>query len=279
MTTASVSTVPSATPKKHHHSIQFTWFFWFFPKQLPTDRAPPSKYIQTPIFDAAFGARPGGLNLNHAWVGRDDVTELTFRGWDHLKQVFSSNWVKTKVGPDGPLFADFETTMALLATEEPVPLPYEMKPTADDGFATVATYFLATPDNERHGGAVQDKVQTLLVRALSENTRQEVYKVEVNVGITSSQFDLNAYFWGGNNPQYCLVYKLFMKSAASVPYVRKAQARFESLARDALDFSTSFIVFGKEALVLDHGRDIGVCTSMLPKVFGINNLSNRRLLV
>ncbi|PMD50689.1 uncharacterized protein K444DRAFT_604118 [Hyaloscypha bicolor E] len=202
------------------------------------EEASPHKYIQTPIFDAAFGARPGGLNLNHAWVGRDDVTELTFRGWDHLKQVFSSNWVKTKVGPDGPLFADFETTMALLATEEPVPLPYEMKPTADDGFATVATYFLATPDNERHGGAVQDKVQTLLVRALSENTRQEVYKVEVNVGITS-------------------MYKLFMKSAASVPYVRKAQARFESLARDALDFSTSFIVFGKEALVLDHGRGIG----------------------
>ena len=108
-------------------------------------------------------------------MGRDDVTELTFRGWDHLKQVFSSNWVKTKLGPDGPLFADFETTMALLATEEPVPLPYEMRPTADDGFATVATYFLATPDNERHGCAVQDKVQTLLVRALSENARQEVY--------------------------------------------------------------------------------------------------------
>lgn len=219
------------------------------------------------------------MNLNHAWVGRDDVTELTFRGWDHLKQVFRSNWVKTKVGPDGPLFADFETTMALLATEEPVPLPYEMRPTADDGFATVATYFLATPDNERHGGAVQDKVQTLLVRALSENTRQEVYKVEVNVGITSSQFDLNAYFGGGNNPQYCLVYKLFMKSAASVPYVRKAQAKFEILARDALDFSTSFIVFGKEALVLDHGRGIRVCTSMLPKVLGNNNFSNKRLLV
>jgi hypothetical protein len=70
-----------------------------------------------------------------------------------------------------------------------------------------------------------------------------------------------------------------MKSAASVPYVREAQAKFEILARDALDFSTSFIVFGKEALVLDHGRGIRVCTSMLPKVPGNNNFTNRRLLV
>jgi hypothetical protein len=256
--------VHSATPKRHPHSLH-----------LPTPaRAVAllltfptwSKYIQTPVFDAAFGARSGGLNLNHAWVGRDDVTELTFRNWSHLKQVFSSNWVKTKVAPDGPLFADFEAMMVLLATEEPVPLPYEMKPTAEDGYATVAIYFLSTPDNERHGRTVQDKVQKLLVQALSENTRQEVYKAEVNVGITSSQFDLNAYFGGGNNPQYCLVYKLFMKSAASVPYVRKAQRQFESLAGDALDFSTSFIVFGKEALVVDHSRGIRVRTFYAAKI-------------
>jgi hypothetical protein len=218
-----------------------------------------SKYIQTPIFDAAFGARSGGLNLNHAWVGRDDVTELTFRDWAHLKQVFSSNWVKTKVGPDGPLFADFEATMVLLATEEPVPLLYRMETTVEDGYATVATYFLSTPDNERHGRAIQAKVQKLLVQSLDEDAKGEVYKADVNVGITSRQFDLNAYFGGGSNPQYCLVYKLFLKSAASVPHIRKAQKNFEGLVGDILDFSTSFIVFGKEALVVDYARGIKVC--------------------
>lgn len=202
----------------------------------------------------------GGLNLNHSWVGRDDVTELTFRDWAHLNEVFSSNWVKTKVGPDGRFFADFEATIVLFATEEHVSLPFRMKPAAEDGCGTVAIYFLSTPDNERQGRTVQEKVQELLIQSLAENTMEEVYKVEVNVGITSSQFDLNSYFGGGSMPQYCLVYKLFLKSAASVPYVRKAQREFEGLAGDVLDFSESFIVFGKEALVVDHGRGIRVCT-------------------
>lgn len=228
-----------------------------------------SKYIQTPIFDAAFGARAGGLNLNHAWVGRDDVTELIFRDWAHLQQVFNSSWVKTKVGPDGVFFADFEAAITLLATEETVHLLQRTEPTAEDGSATVATYFLSTPDNGRHGRTTQDKVQKLLVQALDQDANGEVYKAEVNVGITSSNFDLNAYFGGGTNPQYCLVYKLFLKSVASVPYICKAQNNFERLVGDTLDFSTSFIVFGKEALVVDHAKGIKVHTFSLAVKLGV----------
>ena len=46
-----------------------------------------SKYIQTHFFDTAFGERPGSVSGtgNHAWTGRDDMTELYFRDWDHLK--------------------------------------------------------------------------------------------------------------------------------------------------------------------------------------------------
>lgn len=47
-----------------------------------------------------------------------------------------------------------------------------------------------------------------------------------------------------------------MKSAKSVPWVRKAQKAFEKAVgeKGELDFSESFIVFGKEALVVDNTK-------------------------
>ncbi|RMJ09266.1 hypothetical protein CDV36_011095 [Fusarium kuroshium] len=84
-----------------------------------------SKYIQTQVFGSAFGSRPDGpLNANQHCVGRDDTAELFFRDWDHIITEFSSQFAKTTIGPDGTLFANFGTSVALMAYEKPSgPIP------------------------------------------------------------------------------------------------------------------------------------------------------------
>lgn len=83
----------------------------------------PSKYIQTQIFDSVFGLRPGGPpNANQNWCGRDDTTELFFRDWQHVRSCFTSDYVKQKIAPDGPFFADFESSIIMMAYEKPCPI-------------------------------------------------------------------------------------------------------------------------------------------------------------
>ncbi|KAK1991599.1 hypothetical protein LX36DRAFT_646107 [Colletotrichum falcatum] len=217
----------------------------------------PYKYIQTQVFDSAFGPRQGGgLNANQHWCGRDDTTELYFRDWDHVTTAFNSDFTKTKIGPDGPFFADFETSIILMAREEPVATPTRLASQRagvplNKGDATVAMYFISAPDNAIEGQRLHDTLTPLLVKALEQDCQDEVWGVIANVGVVSDKFDLNAYFGGGDMPQYCLVYKVFLKDAASVPSFRKSQKRFAAAAKDAIDTYKSFVLFSKEALVMD----------------------------
>ncbi|RSL50832.1 hypothetical protein CEP53_008654 [Fusarium sp. AF-6] len=130
-----------------------------------------SKNIQTQVFGSAFGSRPDGpLNANQHWVGRDDTTELFFRDWDYVITCFSSEFVKTSIGPDGPLFADFETCIVLMA--------YETEERAkagnadlDVGNATVAMHFISLPDDVRDGnrvGAIYDGASERAQREFEE---------------------------------------------------------------------------------------------------------------
>ncbi|KAJ5767992.1 hypothetical protein N7533_000575 [Penicillium manginii] len=64
------------------------------------------KRIVIHLFDGAFGGQPDALNANQPWFGRDDITELYYRDWVHLKSVFTSENVKTQVGPDALSFSD-----------------------------------------------------------------------------------------------------------------------------------------------------------------------------
>ncbi|PVH85177.1 hypothetical protein DL98DRAFT_409702 [Cadophora sp. DSE1049] len=219
----------------------------------------PTKYIQTPIFDAAFGKRAGDNppNCNHSWVGRDDITELYFTDVDHLKHVFNSEYVRNTIGPDGLLFADFETTIVLMAREMTVELSSVAEGSyPEEGYGTTASYFLSPASGDRNGEGLRTMVEPLFVKSLSQYTSGEVYRVYANVGYTSAEFDLNAYFGGGNMPQFSLVYKLYMKDVKSVPAIRRAQKAFESQAADLVNFVDSFIVFGKEGLVMDYSRNI-----------------------
>ncbi|KAJ4234619.1 hypothetical protein NW759_001613 [Fusarium solani] len=227
----------------------------------------PHKYIQTQVFDSAFGSRPDGpLNANQHWVGRDDTTELFFRDWDHVKTCFSSEFVKTTIGPDGPLFADFETSVILMAFEKPIPVQTtaaeERAKTGnadlDVGNATVAMYFVSTPDDVRDGAKLEQAVTPLLLKSLEAHCQADVWGVVCNVGAVSDKFDLNAYFGGADMPQYGLVSKLFLTGAESVTALRRAQREFEEAAsqQGLIDLHKSFILFSQEALIMDMGKGI-----------------------
>ena len=125
-----------------------------------------------------------------------------------------------------------------------------------EGDATVATLWIATPDNQREGDQLEKQLSPLLAETLENHAQEETWDLLVNIGTVSSKFDLNAYFGGSNMPQYALVYKIFLKDNASVPAVRKAQAAFNKSAEGLFDPHTSFVLFGKEALVMDmeNGR-------------------------
>ncbi|KAF9773507.1 hypothetical protein IL306_008658 [Fusarium sp. DS 682] len=229
----------------------------------------PSKYIQTQVFDSAFGSRPGGpLNANQNWVGRDDTTELFFRDWDHVLRCFSSNYVKTTIAPDGPFFADFESSIVLMAYAKTIPLQTaaavkraEMgKDGMDSGDATVAMYFISTPDDTKDGKSLEHALTPRLIESLNACCQDQVWGLACNVGAVSDQFDLNSYFGGANMPQYALVYKIFLSGPESVPQVRKAQTQFEKHAgeRSMVDLHKSFILFSEEALVMDVEKGIRV---------------------
>ncbi|KAF5666291.1 hypothetical protein FCIRC_10238 [Fusarium circinatum] len=201
----------------------------------------PYKYIQTQVFDSAFGSRQDGpLNANCNWVGRDDTTELFFRDWDHVQKCFSSDYVKITIAPDGPFFADFETSIVLMAYEKTISLQTAAATkraegssgTMDSGDATVAMYFVSTPDDRKDGESLEQTLTPRLVDAIHSCCKDQVWGLIRNVGAVSDQFDLNSYFGGANMPRYALVYKLFLAGPESVPLVRKAQAQFGKHAAD-----------------------------------------------
>ncbi|RBQ78508.1 hypothetical protein FVER14953_07697 [Fusarium verticillioides] len=238
----------------------------------------PHKYIQTQVFDSSFGSHPDGpLNANHNWVGRDDTTELFFRDWEHVQKCFSSDYVKTTIAPDGPLFADFETSVALMAYEKNIPLQTAaaVKRAAavtgamDSGDSTVAMYFMSTPDERKDGESLEQTVTPRLFDAINSCCQDQIWGLICNVGAVSDQFDLNSYFGGANMPQYALVYKIFLDGPESVPLVRKTQAQFEKHAADEsiIDLHKSFILFSQEALVMDVGKGVRFSYDRQP-VFG-----------
>lgn len=222
-----------------------------------------SKYIQTQIFDSAYGPRGEAgplLNANQTWCGRDDTTELFFRDWDHVTACFNSDHVKKVIAPDGFEFADFETAISLMAREKELQVSTRLasKPTAQPDYATVAMYFVSTPDNQRNGHAVEAQITPLLITELEKHCQDEVWGIRANVAEVSEHFDLHAYFGGADLPPYAVVYKIYIKDEAYVPSIRKAQKDFEAAAKQQVDTCRSFIVFSKEALILDVEKDVKV---------------------
>lgn len=187
---------------------------------------------------------------------------MFFNDIDHIVTTFGSEYVRTKVGPDAPFFADFETAMVLLAYEKTLSLKTDLalahqdKVHGNDG--TTAMYFLSTLDNQREGDDLEPEFSAVLIEELERHASQEATAVIASISVLSEKMDLNAYFGGREMPQFAVVYKIHMKSASSAAAIRKAQLAFEKRLEGKVDASESFIVFGKEALVLDATKDVRV---------------------
>ncbi|KAI8932078.1 hypothetical protein NX059_010965 [Plenodomus lindquistii] len=233
----------------------------------------PSKYIQTHFFDAAFGEKQGGIagTGNHAWVGRDDMTELYFRDWEHLKGCFSSQFVRETIGPDGPNFNDLETAIPLMAVEKTL----DWKPNTNTatnsrpthGYRTVAVLFLAVKSTEESEEQLEQKFSPALSQALERYAVNEILGIVANIGIPASKFDIRAYFGGKNMPDYPVVYQISLKDHNSVTAVRKAQKAFMQSFGE-IDASNTFIAFGKEGLVLDAEAGVEFSKDRQPQLPG-----------
>ncbi|NDY93891.1 EthD domain-containing protein [Ideonella livida] len=83
------------------------------------------RYVQHHVLDAAYGRLGEPTHPPAQVLARDSVTELT---WDHAADMvatFQHEHVRTRVGPDGALFADMSRSLSLVAEplEQPVPHP------------------------------------------------------------------------------------------------------------------------------------------------------------
>ncbi|KZM22223.1 uncharacterized protein EKO05_0002069 [Ascochyta rabiei] len=229
----------------------------------------PHKYTQTHFFDAAFGERPNSVagTGNHGWTGRDDMTELYFRDWDHLKACFGSEHVRKTIGPDGANFNDLETAIPLMAIEKPLQFKSAVSSSlvSQEGYRTVAVLFLASTSTESEA-QLEEVFSPKLIEALQTHAADEVYGLQANVGIPSSQFDIRAYFGGKNMPEYPVTYQIFIKDAGSVAAVRKAQKAFVKALGDQVDESNTFIAFGKEGIILDVGNSVKFDSGRQPQL-------------
>lgn len=241
-----------------------------------SDAAPdgqaPHKYRQYHIFDCAFGERPAPAdadnappNRNHAWFWRDDVTELYFRDPDHLKKVFSSDYVRSKVGPDGLNFSDMETSIPWFGREHRVDLSTAAArsnpPSGDlEPDQRVALYFVSVLP-----GADTDLLAASFKKELERHAQDDARGLIVNTAIPGSGgFDPVQYFRGGDMPKYGVFFKVALQSTESAAAVRKAQLTFETQFAENLNTSESIIAFAKEALV--HGPNAPFDAERQPKM-------------
>ncbi|KAF3036327.1 hypothetical protein E8E12_006269 [Didymella heteroderae] len=229
----------------------------------------PHKYIQTHFFDAAFGERPDSAKGtgNYPWTGRDDMTELYFRDWSHLKACFGSEYVRNKIGPDGANFNDLETAIPLMVFEKHLELASNVPSSVslEEGYRTVAVLLVAST-SEESGEQLEQTFSPALINALLKHAQAEVYGLQANISIPASQFDIRAYFGGKNMPEYPVTYKIYMKDVSCVAAVRKAQRAFMEQLSEQVDADNTFIAFGKEGLVLDVGNGIKFNPSRQPQI-------------
>ncbi|KAB8277144.1 hypothetical protein BDV30DRAFT_234945 [Aspergillus minisclerotigenes] len=222
----------------------------------PSAAETPSKYFQTHFIDAAYHADPTQRvpNAHPPWAFSDGVTELYFDSPEHLKNVFQSEWVAQKVGPDGAKFSDFSAVLPMFMTEDVVPLSitgaYASQTHQLAGNAFVAMYFVALQNQK-------PQLETLiseLVSCIDCHASQEVLSMIVNTP-DNTDFDLGAYFGGEPPVRFQFVFTITLRGKESIGAIRKAQKDFEEKV-ESLDLPATWIGFGERAVVLDQAENV-----------------------
>ncbi|KAL4875167.1 hypothetical protein BJY04DRAFT_211469 [Aspergillus karnatakaensis] len=235
----------------------------------PTSAETPTKYFQTHFVDAAYHPYPDNEvpNAHSPWALSDDITELYFKSPEHLAQVFTSEWVSQKVGPDAANFSDFSAVLPMFVTEEEVALPgVDVSSNAlqvqhrSETNAFVAVYFVAFNNSQ----AAPAETVSQLTQILEEHASGEIRKLVVNVP-AKVEFDLGAYFGGlRGGPRYDFVFTITLRGRVSIGAVRQAQKAFEARFAGQLDLPSTWIAFGERAVVLDQTEGIKFDPSRQP---------------
>ncbi|KAL4993521.1 hypothetical protein BDV10DRAFT_198272 [Aspergillus recurvatus] len=222
----------------------------------PSPSETPLKYFQTHFVDTAYHADTSQKvpNAHPAWAFSDDITELYFHSMDHMSQVFTSEWVTQKVGPDGANFSDFSAVLPMLVQEETVQLSDSCASTPPTGkyeeHAFVAMYFVA-PRDPIEAGVLTSK----LTSAIQSHAAADVLKLVANTPIEIG-FDIGAYFGVGRPIPRYHVFTITLRGKTSICSLRKVQAIFEEECADLLNLPETWIGFGERAVVLDQTEDI-----------------------
>lgn len=179
-----------------------------------------------------------------------------------MQTIFGSDYVQTKVGPDGKNFNDFESSINLLATEKALNIGLESQSTSSGTGSNkerscVAMLFLASNTGSADGSDMERQLSPVFVKSLEKHASHTVRGLRVNIGV-QSDFPLRKYFGGANMPVYALVYKVELNDDESIPAFRAAQAEFYDKVADLMDIEQCFVVFGREGIVFDHATGLKV---------------------
>ncbi|OJI89784.1 hypothetical protein ASPTUDRAFT_917908 [Aspergillus tubingensis CBS 134.48] len=228
----------------------------------PTPAETPAKYFQTHFIDAAYhpDANNKVPNAHPPWAFSDDITELYFESPEHLVQVFKSDWVAKKVGPDGVNFSDFSAILPMFMKEEEFPIPSvgSSRPSHFEENTFVAAYFVAF-----HGKHAPRETVSQLTASLENYAPGEVRKLIVNTPAETG-FDLGAYFGGECPIQYQFVFTITLQGKQSISAIRRAQKEFEEHFASQLDLPSTWIGFGERAVVLDQAENVKFDLSRQP---------------
>lgn len=104
------------------------------------------------------------------------MTKLYFRGWDHLKACFGSEYVRSTIAPDGAKFNDLEAAIPLMAVEKPLDFESSISSESnpEEGYRTVATLFLATTSRDSEE-QLEKVFSPALIEALQTHASDQVY--------------------------------------------------------------------------------------------------------
>lgn len=206
----------------------------------------------------------GPPNGNYPFSLCDDMTELHFKNMAHLKHVMTSAHVKDVVGPDGLHFSDFGAANAILTTVEHRIYGDE----AINDSATTADYFVLISGKPESGIEHAEKLGPILIKSVESVGDGQIYRIDATAKLPDPT-GIVKYFGAGDpsKPAYTLVFKMYMKSASTVPTVRKVQKHFEDTVGDGIDSVFSMVLFGKRGLVLDQAREIKFDPSRQPVLF------------
>ena len=215
----------------------------------------PLAYYQTHFFDSIYA---NDTLAQPAWSGHNDSAELYFKDEAAMLQAFSSQYVRTVIGPDGQNFNDFVGAVAIMTHEEILHDSMDRLPGPDDQMLTATWWVQGTTSDHR-------KLAQELNPLVAEAFGSIGVKLVANVALPDGK-DLLKYFRGKNAPHYSAAYQVYLRDRADIPAFVQAQQELEQAAGSLIIKETTFVVFGVRSVVVDQLNGVAFDVGRQPKL-------------